>query len=50
MPLGSEGESNLSSLIKETHTPVGMAILEHLQIMLSHFQSHDKPIESLYLV
>ena len=50
MPLGSEGESNLSFRGKETHAPVSVAILELLQIISSHFQSHDKPIESLYLV
>ena len=50
MPSGSEGELNLPSLKYETHTPVSMAILEPLQITLSHFQSDDKPIKSSYLV
>ena len=50
MPLDSEGDLNLSPLVKVTHAPVSTAILEPLQALSSHFQSHDKPIESSYLV
>ena len=50
MPKVNEGESNMSPFNRETHTPVSLAILEHLQMKSSHLQSDDKPIESSFLV